>query len=143
MFALYRGSNSIHVPELEPFGGFHNDRYAISWVGFIALAPILIASYFKKIQLGIVSFSIVILTLLFSGYHLYDSAIKKDFFVIKNNISANSRGETSDFIKALRNNYDYGNILAVRFSNDFLYIDSRISLNKFIYEIINISADIR
>lgn len=136
--ALYRGSNSIHVPELLPFGHFHNDRYAITWIGALILSPILLVTIFKNTRRRIFYTILVAMWNLFlislSWSHFYDEVVKKNLWVVKNNISFNKGGEQSNIIRAIRYEYDFGKILAVRFNNDFLYINSSLPLSTFIYE---------
>ena len=130
--ALYRGSSSIDIPEFGLSGGFHNERYALSWIGFSVLAPILAILVFQKIKFA--SLILAGLLIMSSSYYLYDVIAINNFEPIRKNITTKDRDRVDGLSMQLTRDYDFGKILATRFNNDFTYLDGDIPLRAYIYE---------
>lgn len=132
LLALYRGSSSIDVPDFGLSSGFHNERYALSWVGFSALAPILAIYFLQKVRASRIF--LVGLLFVFSGHYTYATLVSDDLIPIRKNITTKDRSKIDGMAVKLDGAYDFGKILATRFNNDFLYLDGDVLLKDYIYE---------
>ena len=142
LLSLFRGAPPIMVPELEPFGVFFNERYALTWIGFVVVAPLLCAwalfGAIKKLPLPSVLASVVLSFACFaffgvSAAHSYGVLFQNQFREVRQNLGrdeADVVALTAEFQKE----YDYGKILLTRTINDSLAGGMNISLKSFIYE---------
>jgi hypothetical protein len=143
-FTLFTGTGSIAVADLPPFDFFSNERYSLTWVGFVILTPILlisaIAYYFTRSGkpmvhvLGQVLRNTMALALVALGvFQLYSVSIAGQFSVVRENINSPlaSQIEVTNF---LQKKYDFGKILITRADNDPILAQARVPLRDYIYE---------
>lgn len=140
--SIFRGSPSIMVPDLPPYSGFVNARYALSWVGFVIIAPIVaissVASRFSSFSkrrtfLCATSGSLILMSIFnfYSTFFIYGlPAVKKDAV----GLSLKKQLDNNVVTEYLKRNYDFGNILAIRFNADYIMQRSNVLLRNYIIE---------
>ncbi len=142
LFALFTGSITINVPELPPYIFFHNDRYALTWIGFTIVAPILflseldaslVARKWMRSLLQPIGVPLLLLLLSFNFFHLYDVAVANDFSVIREDINSPDP-EQMQVADELRAHYTGGKILSARVDNDPVLAQAGVPLDDYIYE---------
>lgn len=139
--SLFLGSITINVPDLPPYGFFHNDRYALSWIGFVVLTPLLLYDLLRRRlpPAGLAMWGVRALTVLVgffvvgSGVRLYRAAAEQDFETIRRNVNSPVE-EQMAIVRYLQRHYDYGLILGGRVDNDPILARAGIPLNRYIYE---------
>ena len=139
IFALYRGTAIIKVPEFPP-SDFFNLRYALLWMPFVAVAPMLFAAslrdrFFSKFRLRYVSgFFIIIIcgSLLFFTSWIGLTAFQNDYL----NYFLPKKQERVQSIIAtyLSTQYDFGKILLSRFNGEYVVQETPLPLKTYIHE---------
>lgn len=132
----------VFVNERLITDAFLNERYALSWIGFIILVPVLAIYFlfFRKWKHSLVKYisytfgvSLLVVLIGLHGLHFYNVVHVDQFKTINNNISAPSK-EQIDLAQFLQKNYDYGFILATRVDNDPVLVEANIPLKNYIHE---------
>jgi hypothetical protein len=146
--ANFTGSVSMFVPELPPFGFFHNDRHTLSWIGFVVMAPTaLIGLALQKFGdlknkkvINIVNFLSLIPVIFFTVtlgalnlHQFYSVVFLEKFEVIKLNINVPTQ-DHFEVARYLEQNYDFGKILLSRANNDPILAEANLPLSAYIYE---------
>ncbi|MBX4205459.1 MAG: glycosyltransferase family 39 protein [Candidatus Doudnabacteria bacterium] len=141
---LFSGTGSIAVADLPPYDFFSNERYSLTWVGFVILTPILLISlityYFTRsdkkwswytgyMLRNTMAFALVLV----AGFQLYRVSYADQFSVIRRNINSPLPSQVQ-VINYLLKNYDYGKILITRADNDPILAQSNVPLKEYIYE---------
>ena len=134
--SMFAGHESVLTPGLPPYSFFHNDRYALTWIGFVAVAPILAASlYARKVRLFLPAMCAVLVGL--SMYHLVDTLFIQRYPAVTRNINGPLDAQRSDQLaaaEALSSRYDYGYVLITRSNEDPLIHQATVPLKQYIYE---------
>ncbi|MGE5392618.1 MAG: glycosyl hydrolase family 8 [Candidatus Saccharibacteria bacterium] len=142
LFAVYTGSYSISVPDLPPITIFLNERYALTWIGFIVLTPVLLAAYLiqaargtrwlRGLSVSAASF-LVTAAVCFTFGHFYSEAYQNKLQAVSLNSNRPLGGQiaAADYLK---NHYDYGKILITRADNDPVLSGAGVPLKDYIYE---------
>ncbi len=140
--ALFTGSFQLAVPDLPPGNIFLNERYGLTWVGFVLIVPVIALgqlllrsktkTYLRYISSGtaVVAAGLVVF-LSFSNF--YDVALAQNYFAIRDNINS-PRLQQDEVAIYLKQNYDYGKILITRNDNDPVLAQSSVPLSDFLYE---------
>jgi hypothetical protein len=141
---LFSGTGSIAVADLPPYNFFSNERYSLTWIGFVILTPVLLLSaityYFSRTgkfwahDVGQIIRNTLALCLIGMGLlQLYKVSYADQFIVIRENINAPLPSQTQ-VAEYLKNNYDYGKILITRADNDPILAGADVPLKNYIYE---------
>lgn len=142
IFAVYGGSYSISVPDLPPFTLFVNERYALTWIGFLILVPALLAAYMinaarnnRLLFNASLSAAGLLMTALlyFTASHFYDQAVAGKFYPVALNSNRPLTGQVTA-ARYLNKNYDFGKILLTRADNDPVLAEADLPLKNYIYE---------
>lgn len=142
IIALASGSYNIGVPDLPPHTVFLNERYGLSWIGFVIVSPLLLMGTVlslavRRKYLYRLALAAVILgasAMLYSaGDFLYAATAKNKFFAVRNNINS-PRAFHIGAGEFLNSEYDFGKILITRADNDPVLATSQIPLSNYIYE---------
>jgi hypothetical protein len=141
---LFTGTGSMAVADLPPFGFFSNERYSLTWIGFVILTPILLVSmivyYFSRSRRNwvrgigqIVRFGSVLVLMGLAVVQFYQVTVTQQFSVIKENVNSPppSQIQVSEY---LRKNYDFGKILITKADNDPILASAEVPLKDYIYE---------
>ncbi|MFA6039009.1 MAG: glycosyl hydrolase family 8 [Candidatus Peribacteraceae bacterium] len=136
----FTGSTIINVPELPPYGFFNNDRYGLTVIGFVVLAPLLLLhtlrygkdNRFSSLLTGVRSVALIALFAL-SGAQFQRVVFAERFDTIRRDINSPSR-EQRETARFLREHYRGGNILMSRSDNDPIITETGIPLDRYIYE---------
>ncbi len=136
---MLRWENSVVVSEFSPWNDFHNVRYALTWIGFVAVAiATFLASAYSSYRSYLFRGVIICITCLILSINVifsYQVIVTNRFAVIKMDRSASDRSTESNIIKYLKYNaIDGGYILSTRFNNDKYFLDTNLPLRSFIYE---------
>ena len=144
--ALFAGRDSVLTPNLYPYKFFHNDRYTLTWIGFVITMPMLlladIMEYSRRFRMvrplafGFASLLLASLVL-FSGYRTYEVAYAQQYPAIRNNINGALAEQRPDLINVatyLHDHYDFGYVLMLRSSQDPIIQSAGIPLDHYIYE---------
>ena len=140
LITMFLGHESVLTPGLPPYDFFHNDRYALTWIGFVAAAPFIALYPLRSLRaalirplLAIVCFGVVA----FSAYHLVQVAFVTRYPAITHNINGPVDAQRPDQVAAaaaLKEHYDFGYVLVTRFNEDPFIHEVGIPLKKYIYE---------
>ena len=136
---MLRWENSVVVPEFSPWNDFHNVRYALTWIGFIAVATatFLATAYTfnRTLVYRILILTVTGLIISASVFFFFLVIFVERYAVIQADRSASKRTDTSDIVRYLKFNAQNGGfILSTRFNNDVYFLDSGLPLRSFIYE---------
>lgn len=136
-FSLFTGGVPMGIPDLPPINGFLNERYMLTWIGFVILAPILAISgaindykKLKKIKILQYSIGVMLVSLTFIQFH---NVIAGDFQTIRKNIGVASSGQLQ-IAEVLNREYDYGKVLAIRVNNDPVLVKAGLPLRVYVHE---------
>jgi hypothetical protein len=141
---LYTGTGSMAVANLPPFDFFSNERYSLTWIGFVILTPLLFISalvyYFSKSQKNWMRFTGIFVrnTMAFglvalSTMQFYSVSVADKFAVIKQNINSPLPAQLQ-VAQYLHDNYDFGKILITKADNDPILAQAGVDLKDYIYE---------
>ena len=141
---LFTGTGSIAVADLAPYNFFSNERYSLTWIGFVILTPILVVSvinyYFSRsgkswsFATGRIIRNTMALGLVVIGVtQLYTVSYAQKFAVIKENINSPLPSQMA-VTNYLQKNYDFGKILITKADNDPILAQSNVPLKDYIYE---------
>lgn len=140
MLSMFLGLITIAVPDLPPFSGFHNDRYALTWIGFAIMAPLLAIHHLygrmthgrltMKTHVGVNA--LMIFTAI-GMVHLYGTAVARKFEVITRNVNSPTPDQR-EVAYYLRERYDNGLVLTSRVDNDPVIANAGVPLDRYIYE---------
>jgi len=146
LLALFQGSAVLYVPDLPPYDSFFNERYGLYWFGFIAFAPIALATVLTNMRasnkmqevtqsmarLG-GSIMLVVLMLL-NGLFLNQVAFVDRYSVVQESAFGFLAEDQKGVADSLAYEYDEGNILITRALQNFVTIDAHIDLENYIHE---------
>lgn len=141
--ALFSGSYQAAVPSVPPYNIYLNERYGLTWIGFVILAPVmLLGSMFTRskrnqiLKFASVTASLVVVATMsfYSAGHLKTVAFDDKFIVISNNINAPRIRQHKDVANYMKSNYDFGKVLITRADNDPILANAGIDLKNYIYE---------
>ncbi len=144
-YAVFNGNAVIYIPNLPPFDRVLNVRYGMYNIGFfIVLLFVIIGTVLNKLMLSkkgskkIIGYSILSLLLVpiitNSLAFIKNTAINNNFYLVNLEAKDYPADEQREAAKILNQNYDFGKILITRGLNDFVVVDSNISLKNFIIE---------
>lgn len=141
---LFTGTGSIAVANLPPFNFFSNERYSLTWIGFVILTPILLigmlAYYFSKSEQSWirgfgqgVKFILAASLIALASLQFYNVSVAQKFAVIRENINSPlpSQMQVSQYFQK---HYDFGKILITKADNDPILANSGLMLSDYIYE---------
>jgi endo-1,4-beta-D-glucanase Y len=143
---LFNGTESVLTPNLPPYNFYHNDRYALTWIGLVIVGPLSVLAGLlayarsRRLVRPLVTFAVSLslsCLLAFSGYRLYTVAYAQQFPAVARNINGPIDPQRSyqegvaDFLKS---HYDFGYVLLTRSNEDPVLHDSQVPLQNFIYE---------
>lgn len=132
---IYTGSLGMYVPEVN--GGFSNTRYVLPFVsvGIVALCVLcgmLSSLLHQKVMKMVVSGSILsAMSLVMAGHLLWVSFDVPSFLPI---FSERVQPAVREAIAEIREEYDFGRVLTLRYANDYLLEEMNLSLSRFIIE---------
>lgn len=136
-YSMFRGSTPMYLPEISSIKVFLNERYVLSGVAFSSFAiPMFLYGFYKcKLEflrkLLVVVFSAFILYFLI--IQLYSVVFVGSFQTIRQNVGVPSEGQLL-LAEYLKDNYDYGKVLAVRVDNDPVFPAAKLPLDIYIHE---------
>ena len=143
---LMTGRDSVLTPNLYPFKFFHNDRYTLTWIGFVITAPMLLLGdlmdfgrrfrFVRPVAIGFASLLLASLVT-FSGYRTYLVAYANQYPAIRSNINGALDVQRPDLLSVgdyLKNHYDFGYVLMLRSNEDPIIQSAGIPLDRYIYE---------
>lgn len=141
---LYTGTGSLAVANLPPFDFFSNERYSLTWIGFVILTPLLLIGaltyFFTKSKnawswhMGLMLRNTLALSLLaLVVVQLYQVSMVDKFAVIRANINSPLPSQIG-VINYFQDNYDYGKILITKSDNDPVLAQAEVDLEDYIYE---------
>ena len=141
LFGLYRGSIPLALPEFPPTYKFLNERYALSWIGFVIIIPVVLIDVLLQKNQGrnynilttIIGSLFIAGLISLSLYQLYNVSFVEKFETIRNNLSLRT-DEQRAVARYLDNNYDYGKVFVARVDNDGLLTEANIPLKNYIQE---------
>lgn len=136
---MLRWENSVVVPEFSPWNDFHNVRYALTWIGFIAVAiATFMATTFSFNRSHLYRGVVLIVTCIIitsSAFFSCRVIFVEKYAVIQADRSASERTGNSEIVHYLKFNAQKGGfILSTRFNNDVYFLDSGLPLSSFVYE---------
>lgn len=142
LLTVFTGSIPVNVPELPPYGFFHNDRYTLTWIGFAILAPLLLIhlayamrtrkEWSWKFLMHPASVLLAVLLAL-GAYRFSVIAFAEQYEVVRMNVNV-PKAEDVEAANFLHRNYDGGTILSARVDNDPILAKAGIPLSRYVYE---------
>jgi len=132
----------IYVNKILLTEPFLNERYALYWIGFIVLMPVLLCNkvFFRNVKNRIVRYVTRSIGILLLGFilalqlnHFYTVVHVEKFKTLRSNIGVPSN-EQIEAAHVLKKKYDYGMILATRVDNDPILVEANIPLKNYIHE---------
>lgn len=141
--ALVRGDAIVYVPELPPFNTFFNERFSLTWVGFVALVPVVFfgavlrARMGKLIAIPTKGFMVIsiIAVVLLNGAFLYRIGYVERY-AIPEGVTARGFDSANQLEVAymLQTRYDFGKVLITRAFNDFTTVNAGVPLKEYVTE---------
>lgn len=138
LIRLLQGESTVLVPEVSLLGDFHNVRYALTWISFVALTlsslPTIVLSRSSSLLSKVLISIYVIIISGFSVLHFHSNVAENQFSVIRRDRSVTNIVTSTNVSSYLRDNYDHGFILFNRFGSDDMFIKSEMPLSTYVQE---------
>lgn len=145
LLALYQGSAVMYVPELPPFSGFFNNRYALNLLGFTIFTTMTFSAFLYKcactqktfwLQDSLVAGMAVGALTTGSTLLLYDVVYENPFYTITEEwqTAPHAAKDQKELAEVLVERYDGGKILITRARHDYMTTRTGIHLKNYILE---------
>lgn len=137
-FVILFGKLRMVTPETaNVVYAYENVRYALTWIGFPMIACALAMQLLARIPWKIpklAAMTILASLMLFAEtVHTYRQYFISPFTPLLTELAIKDE-ELVDFVQQFNEQYDYGRILTLRYSNDFLLIQTGLTLDHFVLE---------